>query len=72
MQLLLRSPVQVAFPVGQLSALKGVTSDLEFMEALMKEIRSNKVWPEGNGCDLLGWGAAPPSGVTPSDGDLLG
>jgi hypothetical protein len=36
-------PVQVAFPIGKLSSLQGVTKDLTFMEDLMKEIRSNKV-----------------------------
>lgn len=34
---------QVALPVGKLDALKGSTKDIEYMEALLKEIKSNKV-----------------------------
>lgn len=34
---------QAVFPVGKLAQLKGSTRDIEFMEALLKEVRSNKV-----------------------------
>jgi len=35
--------LETAFPVGKLAALKGVTRDIEYMEALLKEIRAHKV-----------------------------
>lgn len=34
---------QAALPVGKLNDLKGTTKDIDFMEALLKEIKSNKV-----------------------------
>ncbi|KAF5832906.1 hypothetical protein DUNSADRAFT_11056 [Dunaliella salina] len=35
--------LETALPVGKLDSLKGSTKDIEYMEALLKEIKSNKV-----------------------------